>query len=415
MTAELIAVGTELLLGNIVNTNAQYLAQQCANLGISIYYQTVVGDNHDRMAETIKTALDRSDVVILTGGLGPTEDDLTKEVCAEIMGFDLVEDQHTRERIEEYFRGGIYKEIPSNNWKQAIVPDGATVLDNDNGMAPGLIMEKNGKTAILLPGPPNELVPLFKNQVYPWLKERQPEVLRSQMIKVCGTGESQVESKLIDLIDGQTNPTIATYAKTGEVHIRVTAKASTEEEAKKLMKPVVKEIKNRLGDLVYSTKEDETLEMAVVRLLNKYELTVTTAESCTGGLVAGRLVNVPGASEVFNQGFITYSNKAKRKYLDVSKSTLKKYGAVSPQTAREMATGGVFATDSDACVAVTGIAGPDGGSEEKPVGLVYIATYMKDKVNVEKYQFKGNREKVREQAVMRALDLLRRSILDNYR
>ena len=235
------------------------------------------------------------------------------------------------------------------------------------------------------------------------------------MIKVCGTGESQVESKLIDLIDGQTNPTIATYAKTGEVHIRVTAKAPTEEEAKKLMKPVVKEIKNRLGDLVYSTKEDETLEMAVVRLLNKYELTVTTAESCTGGLVAGRLVNVPGASEVFNQGFVTYSNKAKRKYLDVSKSTLKKYGAVSPQTAREMATGGVFATDSDACVAVTGIAGPDGGSEEKPVGLVYIATYMKDKVNVEKYQFKGNREKVREQAVMRALDLLRRSILDNYR
>lgn len=415
MTAELIAVGTELLLGNIVNTNAQYLAQQCANLGISIYYQTVVGDNHDRMTETVKTALDRSDVVILTGGLGPTEDDLTKEVCAEIMGFELVEDPHTRERIEEYFRGGIYKEIPSNNWKQVIVPDGATVLDNDNGMAPGLIMEKNGKTAILLPGPPNELVPLFKNQVYPWLKERQPEVLRSQMIKVCGTGESQVESKLIDLIDGQTNPTIATYAKTGEVHIRVTAKAPTEEEAKKLMKPVVKEIKNRLGDLVYSTKEDETLEMAVVRLLNKYELTVTTAESCTGGLVAGRLVNVPGASEVFNQGFVTYSNKAKRKYLDVSKSTLKKYGAVSPQTAREMATGGVFATDSDACVAVTGIAGPDGGSEEKPVGLVYIATYMKDKVNVEKYQFKGNREKVREQAVMRALDLLRRSILDNYR
>ena len=269
MTAELIAVGTELLLGNIVNTNAQYLAQQCANLGISIYYQTVVGDNHDRMTETVKTALDRSDVVILTGGLGPTEDDLTKEVCAEIMGFELVEDPHTRERIEEYFRGGIYKEIPSNNWKQAIVPDGATVLDNDNGMAPGLIMEKNGKTAILLPGPPNELVPLFKNQVYPWLKERQPEVLRSQMIKVCGTGESQVESKLIDLIDGQKNPTIATYAKTGEVHIRVTAKAPTEEEAKKLMKPVVKEIKNRLGDLVYSTKEDETLEMAVVRLLNK--------------------------------------------------------------------------------------------------------------------------------------------------
>ena len=189
----------------------------------------------------------------------------------------------------------------------------------------------------------------------------------------------------------------------------------SEEEARKLVKPVVKEIKNRFGDYVYSTKEEETLEQAVVKLLKKYDLTMTTAESCTGGLLAGRIINVPGASEVYNEGFITYSNKAKRKYLDVSKSTLKKYGAVSEQTAREMATGGVFATDSDACVAVTGLAGPDGGTEEKPVGLVYIATYMKDKVSVEKYQFKGNRDKIREQAVVKGLDLLRRSILDNYR
>lgn len=253
------------------------------------------------------------------------------------------------------------------------------------------------------------------NQVYPYLQKLQPEVIRSQMVKICGVGESQVEDKILDLIDKQQNPTIATYAKTGEVHIRVTAKAATEEDAKKLVKPVVKEIKNRFGDYVYSTKEEETLEQAVVRLLKKYELTVTTAESCTGGLLAGRIINVPGASEVYNEGFITYSNKAKRKYLDVSKSTLKKYGAVSEQTAREMATGGVFATDSDACVAVTGLAGPDGGSEEKPVGLVYIATYMKDKVNVQKYQFKGNRAKIREQAVVKGLDLLRRSILDNYR
>ncbi len=235
------------------------------------------------------------------------------------------------------------------------------------------------------------------------------------MVKICGVGESQVEDKLLDLIDKQKNPTIATYAKTGEVHIRVTAKAATEEEARKLVKPVVKEIKNRFGDYVYSTKEEETLEQAVVKLLKKYDLTMTTAESCTGGLLAGRIINVPGASEVYNEGFITYSNKAKRKYLDVSKSTLKKYGAVSEQTAREMATGGVFATDSDACVAVTGLAGPDGGSEEKPVGLVYIATYMKDKVNVQRYQFKGNRAKIREQAVVKGLDLLRRSILDNYR
>lgn len=415
MVVELVSVGTELLLGNIVNTNTQFLAEKCALLGLSMYHQVVVGDNRDRLAEVIRTALDRSDIVILTGGLGPTEDDLTKEVCAEVMGFPLVEDAHTRARIVEYFRNSIYKEIPENNWKQTIVPEGALVLDNDNGTAPGLILEKDGKAAILLPGPPAELYPLFMKKVCPYLQKLQPEVIRSQMIKICGMGESQVEDKILDLIDRQTNPTIATYAKTGEVHLRVTAKAKDEDEAKKLLKPVVKEIKNRFGDYVYSTKEGETLEMAVVRLLEKYDLTVTTAESCTGGLLAGRIVNVPGASEVFREGFITYSNKAKRKILDVSKSTLKKYGAVSEQAAKEMATGGVFATDADACVAVTGVAGPDGGTDEKPVGLVYIATYMKDSVSVEHYQFKGDRAKVREQSVVKALDLLRRSILENYR
>jgi nicotinamide-nucleotide amidase len=413
MVVELISVGTEILLGNIVNTNTQYLAEKCALLGLSMYHQVTVGDNRERLFAVLETALNRSDVVILTGGLGPTEDDLTKEVCAEVMGFDLVEDEHTRERISKYFKNNIYKEIPDNNWKQAMIPQGATVLDNSNGTAPGLIMEKNQKTAILLPGPPNELKPLFTEQVFPYLQSRQPEVIRSQMVKICGYGESQVEDKLIDLIKTQTNPTIATYAKTAEVHLRVTAKAANEDEAKSLLKPVVKEIKNRFENAVYTTKEEETLEMAVVRLLKKHELTVTTAESCTGGLIAGRLVNVPGASEVFREGFITYSNKAKRKYLDVSKGTLKKYGAVSEQTAKEMATGGVFASDADACIAVTGIAGPDADGE-KPVGLVYIACYMKDKVKVEEYHFKGNREKIREQSVVKALDFLRRSILSNY-
>lgn len=415
MVVELISVGTELLLGNIVNTNTRYLAEKCALLGLSMYHQVTVGDNHDRLAETIRAALDRSDVVILTGGLGPTEDDLTKEVCAEVMGFPLKEDAHTRNRMEEYFRNSIYKEIPDNNWKQAMVPEGALVLDNDNGTAPGLILEKDGKAAILLPGPPSELHPLFEKQVVPYLEKLQPEVILSQMVKICGCGESQVEDKLLDLIDRQENPTIATYAKTGEVHLRVTAKAKTQDQAKKMIKPVVKEIKSRFGEAVYTTNENETLEEAVVRLLEKYELTVTTAESCTGGLLAARLVNVPGVSEVFREGFVTYSNKAKRKRLDVSKSTLKKYGAVSEQTAKEMATGGVFATDADVCVAVTGIAGPDGGSEEKPVGLVYIACYLKDSVVVEECHFKGNREKVREQTVVRALDLLRRCILKQCR
>lgn len=415
MVVELISVGTELLLGNIVNTNTRFLAEKCAAAGLSVYYQVTVGDNRERMKETFETALKRADVVVITGGLGPTEDDLTKEVCAEVMGYSLVEDPHTRERLEDFFKNSIYKEIPDNNWKQAMIPEGCKVLDNENGMAPGLIMEKDQKTAILLPGPPNELIPMFTKQVMPYLASRQPQTIVSQMVKICGYGESQVADMVKDLIKAQTNPTIAPYAKTGEVHLRVTAKAANEEEAKKQIKPIVKDLKNRFGMAIYTTKEEETLEMAVVRLLKKYDLTVSTAESCTGGMLAAKLVNVPGVSDVYKEGFITYSNKAKRKNLEVSKSTLKKYGAVSEQVAKEMATGGVLAADSDICVSITGIAGPDGGTEEKPVGLVYIGCYLKDHVAVECYQFKGNREKIREQATMKALDLLRRSIIENYK
>ena len=205
MICELISVGTELLLGNIVNTNAQFLAEKCALLGLSLYHQVTVGDNRGRLSEAIRTAIKRSDIVILIGGLGPTEDDLTKEVCAEVMGFPLVEDPHTRARLVEFFKNSIYKTISDNNWKQALVPDGAKVLDNDNGTAPGLILEKYGKSAILLPGPPNELIPLFMEQVYPYLQRLRPEMICSQMVKICGIGESQVEDKLLDLIDKQPN------------------------------------------------------------------------------------------------------------------------------------------------------------------------------------------------------------------
>lgn len=414
MVVEILAVGTELLLGNIANTNAQYLSQKCAALGLSVYHHTVVGDNEKRMTDAIKRAFKRSDIVILTGGLGPTEDDMTKEVCAKVMGFELCEDAHTREQIEGYFKAAKRKNITKNNWKQAVVPKGARVLDNHNGTAPGLIMEGEGKVAILLPGPPNELKPLFEEQVAPYLQSIQPETIYSQMVKVCGIGESGAETMILDMIDAQTNPTIATYAKTGEVHLRVTAKAENEEQAKKLVKPVVRELKKRFGINIYTISEDESLEDVVVRLLKKYGLTVTTAESMTGGMLAGRLVNVPGASECFKEGFITYSNKAKRKTLDVGKSTLKKYGAVSEQTAKEMAKGGVFATDSDICVAVTGFAGPEDTSEE-PKGLVYISCYIKDEVFVKEFHFTGNRMKIREQAVVQALDLLRRCIIECYK
>lgn len=412
MVVELIAVGTELLLGNIVNTNAAYLSRQCAALGLSMYHQSVVGDNEERLAETLRMALDRSDVVILSGGLGPTQDDLTKETAAKVCGLPLVEDRHSRERIEEYFKNSQFRIITDNNWKQAMVPKGAIVVDNDNGTAPGLIIEKDGKSVILLPGPPNELIPMFEKDIYPYLHKLQPDTISSVMVKVCGLGESYVETQIRDLIDQQTNPTIATYAKTGEVHMRVTAKAADEKEAKKLIKPMVKELKKRFGNNVYTTDEKMTLEETVVNLLKEKGFTLTTAESCTGGLLGARLTNVPGVSEVYKQGFITYSNRAKRKLLDVKKNTLKMYGAVSDKTAKEMAKNGAFITGSDVCVSITGLAGPEGGTPDKPVGLVYIACCCHDRVLVNEFHFKGSRSKIREYAVVRALTLLREAILE---
>lgn len=412
MTAELISVGTELLMGNIVNSNTQFLAEKCAMLGFGMYYQVTVGDNYGRMKAVVDTALERSDIVILTGGLGPTEDDLTKEVCAEAMGMELVEDPHTRQHLESFFVNNIYKEIPDNNWKMATVPKGALVLDNHNGMAPGLILEKNGRTAILLPGPPGELYPMFNDQVFPWLQKRQQSILVSRMVKICGHGESQVEDRILDLIDSQTNPTIATYAKTAEVHLRITARGESEEQAEHLIEPVLAEIKNRFKEAVYTTDEHVTLEMAVADLLRKNGLTMSTAESCTGGMVAARLVNVSGVSEVFMQGMVTYSNEAKMRLLGVKEETLTAYGAVSQETAREMAAGGAAASRTDVCVAITGLAGPDGGTDKKPVGLVHMACFLKGRMAWREYHFKGNREKIREQSMMKALDLVRLSVLE---
>ncbi len=413
MTVELIAVGTELLLGNIVNTNAAYLAQQCADLGLSCYYQTVVGDNEGRLMQTLQTALSRSDIVILSGGLGPTQDDLTKEVAARVMGKELQMDAHSRKRLQEYFtRRKI--EMTDNNWKQAMVPVGAIVLDNENGTAPGIIMESDDKRVILLPGPPGELVPMFESVVRPYLSRMEPGVIYSQTVKLCGIGESKAETMVADLIAGQDNPTIAPYAKPGEVHLRITARAPGEKEAKKMIKPVVKELKNRFGMNVYTTDTEVTLEQAVVNLLLANHLTVTTAESCTGGLLSAMLTSVPGVSEVFKSGQVTYSNKAKHKLLGVKKPSLDKYGAVSENVAKQMAKGAALSTKADVAVAVTGIAGPDGGSAHKPVGLVYIACSVRGKVKVKEYNFSGNRRKVRENSVTAALTLMRQCILEYY-
>ncbi len=413
MTVEIISVGTEILLGNIVNTNAAYLAEKCAAIGLSCYYQEVVGDNEERLEGVLQTALERADVLLVSGGLGPTQDDLTKETAAKALGRKLILHEPSKAAIESFFqKKGI--EITENNWKQAMVPEGCIVIDNQNGTAPGMIIEDKGRHVVLMPGPPNELIPMFEHAVMPYLNSLQPGIIYSQTVKVCGVGESKVEAMIKDLIDEQSNPTIATYAKTGEVHLRVTARAEGEKEAKKLVKPYVKELKGRFGNHVYTTQEDVTLEKAVVDLLLANHLTVSTVESCTGGMLAARLINVPGVSEVFKTGYITYSNKSKRKLLGIKKSSLEKHGAVSPEIAKEMAKGAALFGKADVTVGITGVAGPDGGSGEKPVGLVYIACNVCGRIDVKECHFGGSRMKIRESSVSAALSLMRESILAYY-
>ncbi len=411
MVIELISVGTEILLGNITNTNARYLAEECAVLGLSNYYQVTVGDNETRLSEAILTALGRSDIVLLTGGLGPTEDDLTRETVAKVLGRELHEDAKVRQHIENCFKKmGI--DVPTdNNWRQAKVIDGAVVVENHNGTAPGLIVKTDeGKHIIMIPGPPEEMKMMFQESIVPYLSSMNNEVIVSKTVKICGMGESKVASVVADLIEKQTNPTIAPYAKGGEVHLRVTASGPDIRTALVTMRPVIKELRKRFGEDVYTTNENETLEMHVLEMLKRRNMTLTTAESCTGGLLAGTLINVPGASDVFNEGYITYANEAKRKLLGVKKKTLKNDGAVSEACAREMAKGAAKAAGARAAISVTGIAGPGGGSEEKPVGLVYIGCYVDGKVWVERYLLNGDREKIRNLAVKRALDQLRRCL-----
>ena len=413
MTVEIIAVGTEILLGNIVNTNAAYLAEKCAGLGLSCYHQDVVGDNEERLSETIRLALTRADIILLSGGLGPTQDDLTKEAAAKVMGKELYLHEPSREAIRQFFAERNL-EITENNWKQAMVPEGAVVVENPGGTAPGIIIAENGKHVVLMPGPPGELIPMFEKSIMPYLAGLTSGVIYSQTVKICGVGESKAESMVEDLVSAQNNPTIATYAKTGEVHLRVTATAPDEKEAKKLVKPMVKELKGRFGNHVYTTDSEVTLEKAVVDLLMANKLTACTVESCTGGMLSARLINVPGVSEVFKSGYVTYSNKSKRKLLGIKKNILMKHGAVSEQIAKEMAKTAATLARTDVSVSTTGIAGPDGGTPDKPVGLVYIGCNVCGRVTVKECHFHGTREKIRESTVSAALSLMRECILQYY-
>lgn len=411
MIVELISVGTELLLGNIVNTNAHFLSERCAQLGLSLYYETTVGDNPERLSSALYTALSRSDIVILTGGLGPTADDVTKEVTAKTLGLTLVEDQDIKEHIRSYLSRGNSNSIPNSNWKQAFIIEGSQVIRNSNGTAPGLIATSpGGKIVILLPGPPNEMIPMFDGEIYSYLSKLSPHVFFSTMIKICGIGESKAEEMISDLLEKQENPTIAPYAKTGEVHFRVTAKADSLSEGEQLVKPVVDELLTRFGDNIYTTEEEVTLAKCVVQLLVENKFTIAIAESCTGGMLSSSIVDVPGASSVFKVGYITYSNESKIKELGVLEETLAQYGAVSAKTAEEMAYGAVKEGHAQVGVSITGLAGPDGETVEKPIGLVYIGCFIGEQYFIKEFRFNGGRKKIREYAVKNALDFLRRCI-----
>lgn len=407
MNAEVISVGTELLLGQVVNTDTAIVARELSALGINLLYSAVVGDNVERLRDAVETAISRSDLLIMTGGLGPTTDDLTKETTAEAAGRKLKLHEESLRRIETYFNE---KHVSENQAKQAYLPEGCTVFQNDNGTAPGCAFQaENGCTVIMLPGPPSELEPMLKNSAVPYLKKGQDAVIVSHNVHIYGRGEAPVALLMDDLMQGE-NPTLAPYAKEGECFLRVTAKARDKQAADELCAPVIAEIRKRLGSFVYSV-DVESLEELVVRELGEQGKKLATAESCTGGLLAKRLTDIPGSSGVFDMGCVTYANEAKEALLSVSHETLERYGAVSEETAREMAEGIVRRSGSDLGIGITGIAGPEGGTREKPVGLIYIALSDGEQTWVTKRSPIGrtkNREWHRHCAVSQALDLVRR-------
>ena len=410
MKAEIITVGTEILLGDILNTNCRYLSRELAAMGIEMYYQITVGDNEERLLKTLDESLNRSDIVICTGGLGPTEDDITKEVCAKYFGYELELHKPSLDAMIERFKH--MNRVPTkNNEKQAYFPKEAYILKNDNGTAPGCIMEKEGKMIVVLPGPPKEMESMFENYVKPYLSKLTDDVIESEVLRIIGVGESKVENDILDIIDSQTNPTIATYAKGYECTLRITAKAKSVEEAKELIKPMSDEMKRRFGQSLYATGET-SIEEVVAKMLVENNLKIAVAESCTGGMVSASLINYPGISSVFMEGCVTYSNEAKMKSLGVKKETLDVYGAVSDNCAKEMASGVAARYNTNIGIATTGIAGPDGGTDEKPVGLVYFGIYINGKVISKKYVFNGDRQGVRERATRTILNDLRLELLN---
>jgi nicotinamide-nucleotide amidase len=413
MTAEILIIGTEILLGQIVDTNSAFIAEQLAAAGIDLYFKTVVGDNEGRIESALRQALERADIVIAAGGLGPTEDDLTRSVFARVLGRHLVLNEEILEKIRQRFasRGLI---MTANNEKQALVPQNAIILENPRGTAPGLFMRtgaKGEKAVVAMPGVPSEMKPMLMQQVIPMLRERagKASIIKSRVIKACGIGESRVDDLIGDLFRNSRNPSIALLAYPSEVHIRVTAKAESAEAAEAMISGIEGKIRERVGEWIYG-RDQQSMEEIIGFLLHLNHKTLAVAESCTGGLLCNRITNVPGSSQYFERGIISYSNLAKQQLLGVPPQMLDRYGAVSPQVAEAMAMGVRQRSGTDLGLSVTGIAGPEGGTPEKPVGLVYLALAWEGGVASKEYRFFEDRSANKRRSTLMALDLVRRHL-----
>ena len=408
-TAELIAIGTELLLGNIANTDAQMISQGLSELGINVYYHTVVGDNPDRVRQAVAIARSRADIIITTGGLGPTCDDLTKVALAEAFGKKLIFHEPSAQRIRDRF-AAMERPLTENNFQQAMVPEGCTVLDNDWGTAPGVAFEADGTHVILLPGPPKECEMMFRHRAVPYLKALSDGVIASRTVKTFGIGESAAEALLRDLMNALHNPTLAPYAKPTGTELRITAHAATEEEAYALIAPVEEQVKAILGDYAIGVNVNSIQEVCLA-LLKEKGLTLGTAESCTGGLIAKLITDLPGSSAVLKGGVVSYTNQVKAGVLGVPQELLEEYGAVSPQVAEAMARGAQKVLGCDIAVSATGVAGPDSDDRGNPVGLVYLGLAYGDQCVVQEFHAgKGDRDRIRRMSAGTALDMVRRHL-----
>ena len=408
-TVELLSVGTELLLGNIVNSDAQALSRELSGLGLNVLYHSVVGDNPGRLKAAVALARDRADVLITTGGLGPTCDDLTKQTLAECFHKKLVYHPECAESIKCFFQR-MGKEMTENNLQQAYLPEGCEVLDNAWGTAPGCAFEADGTYVVMLPGPPSGCLPMFRERAMPWLAKLSEGVIRSRTLRVFGMGESAVESLLRDRMNELANPTLAPYAKEGEVELRITAKAATAQEADALIVPVEQEVRALLGDLIYGA-DVSGLEQVVLDGARERGLFLGTAESCTGGLIAKRITDVPGSASVFKGGVVSYHCEVKAGVLGVSQALLDEKGAVCAEVAKQMALGARTALGCDLAVSTTGVAGPDPDERGNPVGLVYTALAAPDGVWVKKLNLASQaarRDRTRNLAANHALDMARR-------